>query len=848
VCIGDKRRGKLGDTPGLCERGGICAARVARLQRAMAQAAFTGRASSRQRPATSWKPFGLANQDTAIGVATRKQKLWRGAHILQRLSLKPLHADVLRVLQQYWGYDTLRPLQAEAIEAGLAKRDSLVVMPTGGGKSLCFQVPAALAKGLTVVVSPLISLMKDQVDGLKLSGYPAGALHSGVSTDEARSVRERIASGELKLLYVSPERLVSSSFLAGLAKLADKGLLASVAIDEAHCISQWGHDFRPEYRQLAQLRDVFPGVPLHAFTATATPRVREDICEQLALRDPQVLVGVFDRPNLTYRIVPRTSDVLMQMKAALKRHDGRGAIVYCISRKETEQYAEQLKAAGFQAKAYHAGLAQSVREKVQSAFVEEKLDVVVATVAFGMGIDRGDVRCVIHAGMPKTVEAYQQETGRAGRDGLASECVMLYGPSDSVRWMKIMEMSAAESDADPEQVAAGLRVQKELLQHMQMICGSARCRHASLSAYFGQTYVQPAELASKGVVGCGACDVCLGELSSVSDATTIAKKILSCVYRVEQRYGAGYVCDVLRGSEQRAILQREHHKLTTFGLLKNVARETLLAYIQQLVDVGLLEVAGGEYPLLALTAESKMVLTGKREVTLFEPKRSTITKPSEAIAAGAGSSLGDAEKGLYESLRELRKRIAEERGVPPYVVFNDVTLEELARVRPGSAERLLGVRGIGSIKLKEFGEQFVSHITQYCAQHGLAVDAAKGSRATGTRRERVKHEVSEVQRDKPRSARADVTRCIEKGMSLEGIAKEVGLSVSTVASYVANWIEETKPGSAEPWVSKAIAERVEAAIDVVGDAQKLRPLWDELGGKVSYEEIRLVLAHLRSGA
>lgn len=774
---------------------------------------------------------------------------WFTQHILSPLVVPPSpRADVLGVLQQYWGYDTLRPLQAEAIEAGLAKRDSLVVMPTGGGKSLCYQVPAALAKGLTVVVSPLISLMKDQVDGLVLSGFPAAALHSGVSIDDARDTRARIASGDLKLLYVSPERLVQPSFLSSLAKLWDKGNLASVAIDEAHCISQWGHDFRPEYRQLAQLRDVFPGLPLHGFTATATPRVREDICEQLALRDPQVLVGIFDRPNLTYRIVPRTSDVLVQMKGVLGRHKDRGAIIYCISRKETEQYADMLKAAGIKAKAYHAGMTTQARSRVQNEFLEEKLNVVVATVAFGMGIDRGDVRCVIHASMPKTVEGYQQETGRAGRDGLPSECVMFYGPSDSIRWMKLMEFAAKESDAEPAQIAEGLRVQRELLQHMQAICGAARCRHASLSEYFGQRYVQPQELAAKSVRGCGACDVCLGELASVRDGTTIAKKILSCVYRVEQRYGAGYVCDVLRGSEQKAILQRNHHTLSTFGLLKELPRELLLAYIQQLVDVGLLEVQGGEYPLLALTNESSAVLKGTREVALFEPKRSAITKPSTGAIAQAGTALTDAENALYESLRELRKTIAEQRGVPPYVIFNDVTLEELARVRPSSAGKLLGVRGIGSIKLQEFGEQFVSHIVTYCKEHTLALDAAEGSRPRSGRKDRARDDASTPHRESRRPPRADITQHIEARLPLEEIASRASLSVSTITTYVAGWIEQTNPTTIEPWVTIATAAQVEAAIDQVGGAQYLRPVWDHLGGKVSYEQIKLVISHLRSGA
>ncbi len=760
-----------------------------------------------------------------------------------------MHPDVLRVLRQYWGYDTLRPLQAEAIDAGLAKRDSLVVMPTGGGKSLCYQVPAALARGLTIVVSPLISLMKDQVDGLTLSGYPAAALHGGVPTEEARETRARVEGGELKLLYVSPERLVQPGFLSWLAKLWDKGNLASVAIDEAHCISQWGHDFRPEYRQLAQLREAFVGLPLHAFTATATPRVREDICEQLALQHPQVLVGVFDRPNLTYRIVPRGSDALMQMKGVLGRHAGQAAIIYCISRKETEQYAQQLTAGGIKAKAYHAGLAASVRERVQADFAEEKLNVVVATVAFGMGIDRSDVRVVLHASMPKTVEAYQQETGRAGRDGLPSECVMLYGPADSVRWMKLMELGAGESDADPAQVRAGLQVQRELLRHMQAICGGARCRHAALSEYFGQEYAPPADLVARGVRGCGACDVCLGELRAVEESSTIAQKILSAVYRVGQSFGAGHVCDVLRGSMQRQIVERGHDKLSVFGLLKHLPRDVVLAYIQQLIDGGLLTLHMGDYPTIQLSPQSREVLKGTREAVLYEPKRSHLAKPSDLQSkAAAGQALSAQERALFDSLRELRKQIADERGVPPYVIFNDVTLEELSRVRPSETERLRGVRGIGSIKLREFGERFVAHVRAHCEREGLAMDVGEGSRGRGaSKRDRAREEARGAELELPRHPRADVTACIEEGLPLVEIASRVGLTAGTVARYVAQWIETTKPKTPEPWVSLATVGKVEAAIDEVGGVQPLRPVWDALEGKVSYEEIRLTIAFLRSG-
>jgi ATP-dependent DNA helicase RecQ len=738
------------------------------------------------------------------------------------------------VLRQYWGFETLRPLQAEAIEAGLARRDSLVVMPTGGGKSLCFQAPAVLSDGLTIVVSPLIALMQDQVEGLRLAGYPAGALHSNVREDEARGVRERVRDGTLKLLYVSPERLLGAGFLAWVGRLHDARKLAGFAIDEAHCISQWGHDFRPEYRRLTELRRAFPGAPFHAFTATATPRVREDIIAQLALREARVLVGKFDRPNLTYRVVPR-GDAVSQARGVLRRHEGRAAIVYCISRKDTEQFAEDLRALGVDAKAYHAGMDARTREKVQRAFLEERLNVVVATVAFGMGIDRGDVRCVIHAAMPKSVEHYQQETGRAGRDGLASECVLLHSPQDVVRWNRLMLRSARESDADGAQVEAGLRVQRELLRGIQGLCGSARCRHRALSEYFGQEYE-----GGGGGGGCGACDVCLGEVARVEGAGVIAQKILSCVYRVGQGYGAAHVADVLRGSRAAKILALGHDRLSTFGLLASTPREAILRYTQQLLDQGLLAQTQDEYPVLMLSAESAGVLKGAREVELFDPVGERgAAKRTTAPAATSGAQLTEEERGLFESLRGLRRQLAEGMGVPPYVVFSDVTLEELARVRPSSAEVLRGVRGIGSVKLGQFGGAFVAHIAEYSAGRGLALDAAPTTRGGGSR---------EVIAIEPRATRVRPAAAerFARGESLEAVAGAIGLAVSTMCDQLVAWIEATRPESVEAWVDRETYARVERALDEVGGS-RLRPVWEQLEGKVSYEAIKVTIAHLRAG-
>jgi len=465
-------------------------------------------------------------------------------------SRDPRVADVLK---RWWGFETLRPMQGEAIEAALAGRDSLVVMPTGGGKSLCYQLPSLVSDSTDVVISPLVALMKDQVDALEAIGYPAAALHSGLSPEERSSILDRLRAGELRLLFSAPERLVNSGLLDTLARVGVKRF----AIDEAHCISHWGHDFRPEYRQLALLRERFPQASLHAFTATATPRVRDDIASQLGLRDPAVLVGTFDRPNLVYRIVPRT-DRVAQTLAILGRHQGEASIVYCISRRETERLAAKLAAEGLLARPYHAGLTVKERHRTQDAFAKETIDVVVATVAFGMGIDRSDVRLVLHTALPKSLEAYQQETGRAGRDGLAAECVLLYSSADVFSWEALVRKSAAESDLDEEEQESLVASQMHHLHAMRRYAQAARCRHAALSEYFGQSY--PAK-------SCDACDVCLGETAGLPDATVTAQKILSCVARVDQRFGVKHVCEVLRGAKTDAVIRNGHDRLSTYGLL-----------------------------------------------------------------------------------------------------------------------------------------------------------------------------------------------------------------------------------------------------------------------------------------
>ncbi|MFQ5744490.1 MAG: DNA helicase RecQ, partial [Acidobacteriota bacterium] len=598
--------------------------------------------------------------------------------------------DILEVVHRYWGFDGLRPLQDEAIRAGLEQQDSLVVLPTGGGKSLCYQVPPLLAGRTDIVVSPLISLMKDQVDGLRANGYPAAALHSAQEPAERAETERFIASGDCRLAFVSPERLVTSWFLQTVERLG----IRTFAVDEAHCISHWGHDFRPEYRQLAVLKQRIPEATIHAYTATATERVRRDIVEQLGLENPAVLVGSFDRPNLIYRLIPRL-ELRRQVREVLERHHSQAVIVYCISRNDTERLANHLSEHGHRVAYYHAGLEASTRHRTQEAFSNEEIDVIVATVAFGMGIDRSNVRCVIHAAMPKSVEHYQQETGRAGRDGLEAECVLLHSPADALRWSKVLEKSSAELDGSSE----GLEAALALLDEMRRFCAPGACRHRALSEYFGQQYQPPGEK------GCDACDVCLGETEGLVDGTREAQMILSCVARVAQAYGIGHLVDVLRGADTERIRSLGHDRLSTYGLMKDRGRKELMNLTYQLLDQRLLERSDGEYPVLRLNNASLEVLRGYRQVRLVPVKTRKVRTTSREAESWEG-----VDRQLFERLRALRTRLARERNVPPYVIFSDASLRDMARTRPTTREEFLGVHGVGEKKLADLGETFLACI------------------------------------------------------------------------------------------------------------------------------------------
>ncbi len=597
---------------------------------------------------------------------------------------------LLDVLERYWGYASFRPLQREAMEAILGGRDSVVVLPTGGGKSLCFQAPALVRQGLGVIVSPLISLMKDQVDTLVGNGVPAALYNSTLGSDEKASVLTGLREARYRLLYVSPERLAgegSDSFIARLSKCD----VSFVAVDEAHCISQWGHDFRPEYRLLGRLRSSFPNVSLHAYTATATARVRRDIASQLELRQPLELVGSFDRPNLIYRVLAR-AQLKRQIQDVLARRQGQAGIIYCTSRREVDALAAWLTEIGVRARPYHAGLADNVRHRNQDDFLDEHADVVVATVAFGMGIDRSDVRFVVHAGAPQSLEHYQQESGRAGRDGLEAECVLIYSTADFLKWRVMLERNGELTDA-----------RRTLLRDMERYAASVGCRHRHLMAYFGESATRD---------DCGACDYCLDELEAIPDSVVLARKILSCVARVGQRFGALHVTNVLRGSENDQVAARGHDRLSTFGLLKDASVPEVRGYIEQLTANGLLRQTDGEYPVLELTAAGVTLLKDANSqdgLTLARQRQPSKDRAPRRARVEA-ETWQDVDRELFERLRSLRLDIARARGVPPYVIFHDTTLRDMARLKPMSVDALRHVYGVGERKAVDLGETFVEAI------------------------------------------------------------------------------------------------------------------------------------------
>jgi len=710
---------------------------------------------------------------------------------------------LLDILQQNWGYFGFHDLQLPAMNAVMDNRDSLVVLPTGGGKSLCYQAPAVAKPGLAVVVSPLISLMKDQVDALRANGVQAAYINSTLSAQERWEVADQMEQNQLSLLYVAPERLDNEGLLTRLGQ-AD---LSFFAIDEAHCVSQWGHDFRPHYRELSKLRERFPKVAMHAYTATATERVRDDIAVQLQLQDPEVLIGNFDRPNLTYRVV-RRDGTFQQMCKVIDRFPNDSGIIYCISRKEVDTLSEQLRSMGYSAKPYHAGLSDEERQTHQEEFIRDKTRIIVATIAFGMGIDKPNVRYVLHSGVSKTVENYQQETGRAGRDGLPSECHLFFGGGDFQMWERICSDQPAEVKAVSEQALAA----------MKMFCMGTSCRHQALVRHFGQELKDPCD---------DACDICLQEVEFVGDPVKYAQMILSSIFRQGQNYGAAYTTDVLKGKKNARVVERKHDQLTTFGLLKTVTQKDIRNWIDQLIQQGFI-VSDGEYHVLKITDDGAALLKGDKTCQLTKPVKATAGETGTATKK-TSASLTDEEQGLFEELRTVRRGLAQERDVPPYVIFGDTSLVDMALQRPTSLERFLSVSGVGRVKCNDFGETFTSAIGQYCKEHGLDTDLAPAK------------EMPPARENKPPSASAmKAFADFDNGASVDDVMKKYARAQSTVYGYLKDYIHANKITDPTRWVSKADTERINDAIEEL-QPDRLKPIFDHLEQEVDYDTIRVVL-------
>jgi len=628
----------------------------------------------------------------------------------------PQDDDLLLTLQTTFGYPEFRPLQREIIDASLAGRDVFALLPTGGGKSMCYQLPALHRGGLTVVVSPLIALMKDQVDQLQAAGVAATFLNSTLGERESRSRFAGLHRGEWRLLYVSPERLMLEGWIENLRAWN----VSAFAIDEAHCVSEWGHDFRPEYRQLAQLRDALPEIPMMALTATATERVRADVVKHLKLREPEIFIASFNRPNLTYRVKPKDGPLNQIIDFVKKRGDESG-IIYCATRATAERVAESLSLRGFSARAYHAGLTNKERAENQELFLRDETKIICATIAFGMGINKPNVRWVIHHDLPKNIEGYYQETGRSGRDGLPSDCLLLFSGGDAAKQTHFIDEMTDEHERN---------VARAQLRQMIHYAESAACRRRNLLGYFGETL---------DMENCGACDNCL-EPRETYDGTLQAQKFLSCVYRVRQasRFGVGmnHIVEVLTGAATEKIRRWGHDKLSTYGIGADMSRPQWAAVGRELMRLGYLAQAEGEFPTLELTAEGMEVLRARKPVSLTKPLVQPMPKVRRAAplfgagigiggigagvaSAGAGAGVaggdgtGPCDEILFSRLRELRKKLADERGVPAYVIFGDRTLRELARLYPEKESDMIGVFGIGEKKREQFGAIFAEAIAEF---------------------------------------------------------------------------------------------------------------------------------------
>ncbi len=713
--------------------------------------------------------------------------------------------QLARLLKTHFGHDAFRPLQREIMEAGLDGRDVLAILPTGAGKSLCYQLPALARDGLTLVVSPLIALMKDQVDQLRASGVAATFLNSSLDPSENRARLNGLHAGEFKLLYVAPERLMTPDFLPNLRAWN----IAALAVDEAHCISEWGHDFRPEYRRLREVREALPGIPVIALTATATPRVRGDIVTQLGLENPADFLASFNRPNLNYLIEPKAR-AARQVVDFIRKRGNESGIVYCQSRKRTEEIAATLRGEGISAVCYHAGLDAGDRARHQDSFLRDEVRVVCATVAFGMGINKPDVRFVIHADLPKNVEGYYQETGRAGRDGLPADCLLLFARGDVVKYQRFL-------DENPDEQAR--EIGRTQLNQMADFAEGAACRRIGLLGYFGETW--PEE-------NCGACDNCLNPRETW-DATVETQKLLSCAIRVRQaggfNVGLKHLADVLTGSRNEKLLRWKHDALSTYGIGREHGAARWMEIGRQLVRKGLLATEGGNFPTVRVSAEGAAALKQRQTVTLT--RLMVVEKP-------AARRVGDLEcdMALFEILRARRKQLADAAAVPPYVVFSDVTLRHMARAYPVDPAAFLNLPGVGERKLSDYGTAFMDEIRAYLTDNPSRDFPPLETMPAAPR---------PVKPAAPNGTARLSLELWRAGKSIEEIAGERSLNPATIESHLAQAVEAGEDFDPRRFYSEAEESEMRAALDGY-DEPALKPVFEQLGGRISYGKLRMFRA------
>jgi len=748
--------------------------------------------------------------------------------------LKSDPQNLLPLLKQYFGFTSFRPLQEEIIRDSLTGKDVFALLPTGGGKSLCFQLPALTRDGLTVVVSPLIALMKDQVDALRAGGVPATFLNSSLAAGEGRQRLRGLHNGEFRLLYAAPERLMLSGFLEDLQRWN----VRLIAVDEAHCISEWGHDFRPEYRQLAQLRDLFPKVPFMALTATATTRVREDIVTHLKLREPKIYVASFNRPNLTYRVIPKNKPY-DQLLAFLRARPKDGGIVYCQSRKTTERVAANLTEDGVNARPYHAGLTPKERTEHQELFLRDDVRVICATIAFGMGINKPNVRFVVHYDLPKNIEGYYQETGRAGRDGLPSECILLFSAGDVVKQTQFID----EKPSLQEQ-----QIARAQLQQMVHYAECAGCRRKELLAYFGETFssmggsgresaqISPHETQSKSRLtsaateqeNCGACDNCLSPRATF-DGTLAAQKFLSCVYRIreKQRFGVGlnHVVEVLTGADTEKIRKWNHAQLSTYGIGKEHGRPEWATIGRELVRLGFLRQTAEKFSVLELTNDGLAALKQRKKITLTQPAVAPETKLHRAGEISC-------DEVLFDRLRALRKQLADERDVPAYIIFSDVALRQMARNYPQTESDFARISGVGEKKLREFGDIFLGEIAAHLQTNARQIFADDSFTAPAAP-------------PPPRGSLGDsareTLRRFRSGQTAEQIARDRGVTTNTILGHLAEGIERGEPVDLDQFFTGEEKQKVTAAFKAHG-VFALSPVFESLDGKIDYGRLRIFRA------